>query len=1136
MNKKFSTLLTGALLVGSVAANATGIDVDKVTTIEQLANGSRYYVLSTKTGPAVTASGTVTSGVYMDGAEVKSGTDVANYEELSDINKMLWGIKVNAVAGANRFVFTNKAEGMTLSFDPANAIDVSTGSLDATDAGNTTAVTNAGQLTDVETEWSWITTKDATAELADVAGLASYFHKDSVMKLYQVTGTGNVFAVKYANAATPTISNATEVKVQAVQPGLITLKPADLNVMGEGANKYFTIDAGKTLKGNPFTGAKWQAQTVLANNAPTVNTFEYKANATGGLVATTSTYVVLNKIDSDGKPSFTFANVDTAFYDGVNINKDTWYKLTTSVGKVTKDTDGAVQTLDSLAKSGGLAQEAFEFLFKRDLFKDSVTVSVNADGLKKYTEKPNAGDKVFGRWTHWKETQNDNTKKTYVTLSYALLDNANVLTLYTEGEDENLPFYVSGALVESVATSVEDGLYYIKNKAGQYLAAPIYNTKKGTTAAAKWVTVNGGLQEVAHMPAYQWVVLKDRIYSETAKKTSTVTITNREFTATEGANVQLNQKDEASCLYTSAVAGLSIAATDSLVFSQIEDLTILSDTLLGYKNFDADSLLVNRYTFNYLHDYAADKYIVKSAKDSLAQATDGAQPFIIEKVSDIYDYGYPVDATVAARIKGLKQLRRQAYKVYIPSAKGKLYLSQNAEHQYMFTANTTAPGVTASTFLLKEENDLTSNKHYHALLAVAANLGTPANETYTKVGVSDESVILKDQEMDETRTSAFNIGKYDAPLYRRFNSLKLEGNEGDAADTLRFVEKYRKEYLQVEANPNFTVKGIDFLGIYTPDFTKDGKSFIVDTAFVNRWSGDIKPQYLISIDRDDVAGKEAEPCPLDHNHGFDKDGKPLDKWSCSHATPATAGFHYGNYLVNFADSVDHAVAKKDNYSWKGYTRAGFVKAVHMGDSLYILAGQFANVTPATFDTTAIHKAVADKKYSPDYIVDLQGDKHKLVTWSMRFVDPENAANEAEEDRAFLMESQGTDRDIAPTKGEWLKMQNGCIVMSGSMPGSESSFEQITGADDALIFNVEKGNKDDMATDNETISTSEVKVIAANGAVQVVGAQGKKVVITNILGQTVANTVLTSSDATIAAPAGVVVVAIEGEDAVKAIVK
>ena len=78
---------------------------------------------------------------------------------------------------------------------------------------------------------------------------------------------------------------------------------------------------------------------------------------------------------------------------------------------------------------------------------------------------------------------------------------------------------------------------------------------------------------------------------------------------------------------------------------------------------------------------------------------------------------------------------------------------------------------------------------------------------------------------------------------------------------------------------------------------------------------------------------------------------------------------------------------------------------------------------------------------------------------------------------------------------------------------------------------------DYATSNEAApSVTEVKVIAANGGVQIIGAAGKKVVVTNILGQVVANTVLTSSDAVIAAPAGVVVVAIEGEDAVKAIVK
>ena len=87
---------------------------------------------------------------------------------------------------------------------------------------------------------------------------------------------------------------------------------------------------------------------------------------------------------------------------------------------------------------------------------------------------------------------------------------------------------------------------------------------------------------------------------------------------------------------------------------------------------------------------------------------------------------------------------------------------------------------------------------------------------------------------------------------------------------------------------------------------------------------------------------------------------------------------------------------------------------------------------------------------------------------------------------------------------------------------------------ALVVNVEQS---EAPVANESIeAASSVKVIATNGAVIVKGAAGKKVAISNVLGQTVANTVIASDEATIATPAGVVVVTIEGEAAVKAIVK
>ena len=73
------------------------------------------------------------------------------------------------------------------------------------------------------------------------------------------------------------------------------------------------------------------------------------------------------------------------------------------------------------------------------------------------------------------------------------------------------------------------------------------------------------------------------------------------------------------------------------------------------------------------------------------------------------------------------------------------------------------------------------------------------------------------------------------------------------------------------------------------------------------------------------------------------------------------------------------------------------------------------------------------------------------------------------------------------------------------------------------------------TANEAIEAAGVQVIGGQGVVTVQGAAGKVITIANILGQTIANQVATSDNVTIAAPAGVVVVAVDGE-ATKVVVK
>ena len=83
----------------------------------------------------------------------------------------------------------------------------------------------------------------------------------------------------------------------------------------------------------------------------------------------------------------------------------------------------------------------------------------------------------------------------------------------------------------------------------------------------------------------------------------------------------------------------------------------------------------------------------------------------------------------------------------------------------------------------------------------------------------------------------------------------------------------------------------------------------------------------------------------------------------------------------------------------------------------------------------------------------------------------------------------------------------------------------TAKNQAIVFNIERT---EAPTSNEGVVASEVKVVAQNGSVVVKNAAGKNVVVSTILGQVVANEVLTSDNATINVPAGIVVVAVEGE--------
>ena len=1074
MNKKFTTLLASALLVGSVSAYAD-VNADLVTKLEK-----GYYVLNETT--AITTPTAVGSHFQMVDGKLKV---VAGSEfTAGKYNKGLWTITASA-ENSNHFTFTNKAEGLSISFDPKTAV--------AADAKGVVKTPDTGsELTGGSMAWGWVANSDDKDGLGKAIALTYAFTTDSTMALGKATD-GTVFAYKYANAKASS-TTVTALTVQATKPSSVVMKAEDLNVLKDASKgNYFTMTPSKkNLLVDVISNVKFQAADVTGSEG----------------------YVALKELGTEK-----YLRVDTATHAATGLNENNLYKLDRKALKKGEDIKNTVPN---------------HFKIEKDLFRDSVFVSIKQANTR-FTYSDDATTVEAANGSHWSTALGTSaTPYEYCTLSSILLTpTTEVMTFYSPktpsvAEDgmvkENLLFAVSdAATAPDSKASVPDGLYYITNAKGQYLASPIYNNG----GSAEWVTVNREEQNVAHMPAYQWVVLKDNS-SSYAKDKSTVTLTNREFAEDVNApTVQLYKNAGATYYYVaSAVKVNSVNAfgeKDSLKFDQIKDLTILGDSLLGYKNLKANDLKVNRYTFNYFNPYVDDKYIGKST-DSLLVVKDNILPFVVAADGDIADYGYTVKEA-NGRIEGLKQLRRQAYKMTVPSADGTLKFGLNEENQYAVSAN--KEGFDAVSFYFKENNDVkrASDEKKNDFYALVVN-----EETIdSKAGVSDETqdATLKQQLIGEVRTSSFLIAPYDAPLYRRFNTALESAAANDGVDTLRFVEQYRNEYLQIEGNKNFTHEGIDFLGIYTDGKAPSGLAFIVDTA----WMGidTIKPQYLISIERHIEPTKEGVPCPEDGPH-YDKNGKETTADKCAHATPEVPGFIFGKYLVNFKDSVK-VEGNEDIYAWKKYTRVGFVKAAQVGNYLYILNGMFADVTKDTFDPVVVDAAVEAKKYAKENIIDLRGDAHKTVTWSFRYVDP---AKVAEGNKKFLFESMAVNPkdEIAPVAAHWLKMQNGCLVLSGD----DSKFDVFTKNDDALIFDVEYKADDEVATDAVAPEVSTISVATTDGAVIVKGAQGKKVTISNVLGQTIASTVLSSDEATIAAPAGYVTVAIEGEAAVKAIVK
>jgi hypothetical protein len=465
-----------------------------------------------------------------------------------------------------------------------------------------------------------------------------------------------------------------------------------------------------------------------------------------------------------------------------------------------------------------------------------------------------------------------------------------------------------------------------------------------------------------------------------------------------------------------------------------------------------------------------------------------------------------------------------------------------------------------------------------------------------RFGIKDGSLAATVEEYDEQRVAAFALRSADSYLYRRFDGGQygsLKEDFGDATNApvwLKFFKynNYGSDFLSENSPENKVENGfredlvnktISFLGVankYQYPELKDTLSytFYVDTAYVRNKT--VMPQYMLALNPDII-----EENWLTH----ETDGTWRDKDGNIIMTdePGSETFYFpamirGQYLFNATDSVlkgNKDYEGKFNYGAPGSTRFAFVDGIHFRDTFYVLPEAYKTLSTATIAKDTLRYL----QNLPDYLKHNLGDNtHYVPRWG-KYEDPKsggdivtllrdedgNIINNGksmvfqfrlidEQNRRFLIETTtartyqdqwdnyyathnvsygypytGYD-EIAPIRGQWM------AIKSIQLPVVSEPITVIEGTQNgAEIFDV-TGGEEGSATANEAITETTVKVISETGAVTILNAAGKSVAISNILGQTVANAVLTSDNARVALPKGIVIVAVEGEPAIKAVVK
>ena len=1224
MNKKFSTLMTGALLVGSItvasaqhanksdwevpfrtqdvtAAKLDQADVAKINKFDS----NKYYqlVVNEKTGAEA------------EGAEVKVLVQDRDYttgklylkvvalseaeENGAKLTSSLWKIDVqpDASNGVN-FKFVNKETGYPLTFDHENAVDGGTLTSESVKAGATKTLVDG-----CIDRWTWYNVAKLTKGTFGAQKLWAFVHDTKVAVALAQNDNGEVVAVKYSDAdAGVNMADQNVIALTPVVAGAKVLSADDINSM---------IDAdGSWEYGNNVAGDNWNkamfdmfhsGKTAEVALADAYSYFvrekgyvaeEHTLSENGASTAYAGFNIVLNVKKASTSEPDSVLMVSTEAYEADKLNPE-------------KSPNLKLVNAPAPANYANLTAYNARSIFKFTYFptQDSLVIEpLNASSMSVAEYQANTAwtattladatiDQFYNSVNEGKArgtgalTAADNTgvkkaAKEPVAITIAYLSDGSVVPTVgrarTYAGDE---FANAGLTVQDKA----NGKAYVTNKQADmlirigfdhdysYLARAskvggTYFVRLSTTKAASqgekrvdgsyivsdfaghmYYDVKENEQDFNHMPATQWVVKQLGCDNRTApqdNETPRVSITNCEFANVAFTGQLYNVKDAEGNVVAGKyyfidhtkdannvnyLEGLSqhgatyifLNCGDTIYFDDVKDAT------RGYLDLSGKQVTDTTYVFNLIDGLNNEMFLTADVNDTLTIAKEQLE-FQLDNATSVTANGW-TKTIYRLKIKDANQIDND-YK----------YIALDQNHKFVAKYEedvTSDPSLTMAWFAFKEDAHA-NGAHYYAM--ILTNAKGEALQVLRRQPISNEMKVDDlCTSMGTTTTTIFDIKPVKSHIY-----VQLADEQVYVPANIQ-KEPYQA-FLYEDAGSVYSAgKGMNFVGVQPKNVTPEAPSVYIDLAKKD----DYRPLYMFVVDPDSVpAYTFCKDGNIEAPHGLNP--------SCGHEE-SYDGYLAGRFMINLQDSVDlyENINKLQNasiFKHNNKTRLAFVEAIHKGDKLYILKSDYTLGLKAweKKDSKTViaieqdgHKYINPKYFKDNEaflaVIDVtKADDANKAAFALRRVGFEGDGSAVE--NQFYIETAAT--GYGAFKGEtaaWLKEEDGVAVLAqkanknGNHEGSDDAINEGINQATPFTFDFENATT---PTENETIGTSAISVVATNGAVIVKGAQGKKVTISNVLGQTIANTVLTSDEVTITAPAGYVTVAIEGEAAVKAIVK